>query len=158
MADEPCLLDKGSIGKIMKRRKILKYILLTTLVAVGIIFTIFAYQVYNYFYWFGLEDRVVHSYEGIIFSIEKYIEENQKPPETLSIVPSEDMEDIQQIKEIVKTSYHVIPERNAWKLDVLVRAKGKERQFVYVSDGELTPEEESRYYIWCHDWDILRIP
>jgi hypothetical protein len=108
--------------------------------------------------WFIIEDNVAYSYGGVIFSIEKYVKENHKPPETLSIVSLGDMEDIQQLKEIVKTDYYVIPERNAWKLDVLVRARGKERQFVYVSDGVLTPEEESRYYVWCHDWIVLRKP
>ena len=142
----------------MKKWKILKYSLLTILLVVGCGIAFVVYQVGNHFYWFGLEDRVVHSYEGVIFSIEKYIEENQEPPETLSIVSSEDMVDIQEIKEIVKTDYSVIPERKAWKLDVLVRARGKERQFVYVSDGKLTPEEESRYYIWCHDWIVLKKP
>ncbi len=142
----------------MKRWKILKNILLTMLVVIGIIFSIVAYHVFDRMYWFGIEDRVVYAYEGVICAIEKYIAENQKLPETLSIVPPEDMETIRQMKEIAKTEYYVIPARNSWKLDVLVRARGKEREFVYVSDGELTPEEESRYYTGCHDWVILRMP
>lgn len=66
------------------------------------------------------------------------------------------MRDIQQMEEIVRTEYSVIPERQAWKLNVYVRARGKERQFIYVSDGKLTPEEEARYYVWCHDWKVLK--
>lgn len=145
-------------GIIVKKMKVLKYSVLTILLAVGLFVAVGAYQIYDRMCWFGFEDRVAHSYEGIIFSIQKYTEENQYPPETLSIVSSTDMDDIQAIKEIIKTDYYVIPERQAWKLDVLVRYRGKERQFVYVSDGELTPDEESRYYIWCHDWIVLRMP
>jgi hypothetical protein len=142
----------------MKKWKVLKYILLTVLLVFGIALAIFAYQVYDHTCWFIIEDNVAYSYGGVIISIEKYIKENHEPPETLSIVPPGDMEDVRQMKEIVKTDYYVIPERNAWKLDVLVRARGKERQFVYVSDGILTPEEKERYYVWCHDWVVLRKP
>lgn len=142
----------------MKKWKIIKHVILTALLTVVVILAVFAYQVYDRMCWFGIEDRVADSYEGVIFSIKEYVKANQGPPESLSIVPAGDMEDVRQMKEIIKTDYYVMPERNAWKLDVLVRARGKERQFVYVSDGILTPEEESRYYVWCHDWIVLRRP
>ncbi len=142
----------------MKKRRVFKYILLTILLVVAGMAALFAYQIYDRLCWFGLEDRVVHSYEGVVGAIEEYVRVNQEAPQTLSFVSSGVMSEINAIGEIVRTDYYVIPERQAWKLDVLVRARGKERQFVYVSDGQLTPQEEARYYVWCHDWIVLRVP
>lgn len=117
---------------------------------------IIGYQIYDRFCWFGIEDQVVHSFHNVVDSVKSYINTNQKVPESLDFINPDVMLDVQQMKEIVSTEYFVIPERKAWKLDVHVRARGKERQFIYVSDGKLTPEEDARYYVGCHDWVVLK--
>jgi len=141
----------------MKKWRIFKYTLLVVLTIGGACLAYTAYQVYDRFCWFGLEDQISHHLEldETIDSIEQYVEANQRPPEAFS--PTVDLSGIDGIKDF-KVGYHVIAERQAWRLDVYVRARGTVRQFVYVSDGHLTDEEKNRYYIWCHDWIVLKVP
>ncbi len=141
----------------MKKWRIFKYILLVMLLIIVSIGSFIAYQMYDRFCWFGLEDMVAHNLEleETIYSIKQYVEDNQEPPGNYS--PSVDLSCINGIKDF-KVDYHLIAERQTWRLDVYVRARGKVRQFVYVSDGHLTDEEKNRYYIWCHDWYVLKVP
>jgi hypothetical protein len=141
----------------MKKWRIFKYTLLVILGVGGICLAYAAYQVYDRICWFGLEDQISHHLElqETIDSIKQYVKDNQQPPETFS--PSVDLSDIHGIKDF-EVDYHVIADRHAWRLDVYVKARGEVRQFVYVSDGQLTDEEKNRYYIWCHDWHVLKVP
>jgi hypothetical protein len=63
-----------------KRKKVIKYILLTLGFGILLFLSYFVYTLYTYIFWFGLEDRVVHNYQLVIDGIVVYSKQNDSLP------------------------------------------------------------------------------
>jgi len=140
----------------MSKKKVIKYIFVTLGIGVLIFLSNSAYIVYTLVFWFGLEERVVGTYQPVIKAIAAYQEKNDSPPPDINDLSPEYIDSIPKLKEVTSFEYNIIEPKD-WELIVIVEAKGRKKEFVYRTTQQLTAEEKQRLWTGCHKWFVLRI-
>lgn len=140
----------------MGLKKIIKYVFIILGLGVFFFLSFFAYKFYTYMFWFGLEDRIVFSYEPVIKGIVAYQEKIGSFPSDIKDLIPEYIDNMPNLQEVKSFEYNIIEQKD-WELVVIAEAKGMKKEFIYRTTLQLTPEEKKRLWTGCHDWYVLWI-
>ncbi len=92
----------------MSTKKVIKYISVTLGIGLLVFVGYFAYIVYTALFWFGLEDRVVGTYQPVIKALVSYQEQNDSPPPDINDLSPEYIDSIPKLKEVKSFYYNII--------------------------------------------------
>lgn len=138
----------------------MKKIIIRTILAIIFLIMLFAgcvaYQIYDRLQWFCLEDNVVDTYFEVTNAVFKYCDDKKTPPANLQELIPQYIKEIPKMQNVESCVYTVDQKSGEWRVTLQVERKRTEREFIFSSDGELTPEEQKRIYTGCHGWVILR--
>ncbi len=138
----------------------MKKIIIRTILAIILLIMLFAgcvaYLAYDRAQWVCFEDNVIGTYMDVISAVVRYSDKKNAPPSCFKELIPEYIKEIPKMQNVKSCVYTVDQKSGEWRVTLLVERGSTEREFIFSSDGELTPEEQKRIYTGCHGWVILR--